>query len=82
MYGPVMGAYIRKYQTASVKNDLFAIKDAKKEYFYIDTSEYMNYAIKDLGDEYHTHHGPQPVSIDQRFDPICFRRENPWTAPG
>lgn len=61
MYGPVMGAYMRKYQSA-VKDDLFHIKDAKKEYFYIDTSEYMNYSNNDLGDEYHTHHGPQPVS--------------------
>ena len=59
MYGPVMGAYLRKYQS-SVKDNLFHIKDAKKEYFYIDTSEYMNYSNKDLGDEYHTHHGPQP----------------------
>jgi hypothetical protein len=82
MYGPVMGAYLRKYQTASVKTELFNIKDAKKEYFYIDTSEYMNYAVKDLGDEYHCHHGPQPVSTDKRFDSIYFRRENPWTVPG
>ena len=61
MYGPVMGAYLRKYSGA-VKRDLFEIKDAKKEYFYIDTSEYMNYDNKDLADEYHVHHGPQPVS--------------------
>lgn len=61
MYGPVMGAYLRKYQ-GSIKTNLFHIKDAKKEYFYIDTSEYMNYSVKDLGDEYHCHHGPQPVS--------------------
>jgi len=61
MYGPVMGAYLRKYSDA-VKRDLFEIKDAKKEYFYIDTSEYMNYDNKDLADEYHVHHGPQPVS--------------------
>jgi hypothetical protein len=62
MYGPVMGAYLRKYQS-SVKTNLFHIKDEKKEYFYIDTSEYMNYGNKDLGDEYHCHHGPQPVSF-------------------
>lgn len=64
MYGPVMGAYLRKY-SSSVKRDLFEIKDAKKEYFYIDTSEYMNYDNKDLADEYHVHHGPQPVSISK-----------------
>ena len=46
MYGPVMGAYLRKYSDA-VKRDLFEIKDAKKEYFYIDTSEYMNYDNKE-----------------------------------
>ena len=62
MYGPVMGAYMRKYKD-SVKRDLFEIKDEKKQYFYIDTSEYMKYSNKDLSDEYHVHHGPQPVSI-------------------
>ena len=60
-YAPVFGAYFRKY-SAHVKRDMFEIKDAKKEYFYIDTSEYMNYSNKDLGHEYHAHHGPQPVS--------------------
>lgn len=60
-YAPVLGAYLRKYN-CSVKRDLFEIKDPKKEYFYIDTSEYMNYKNEDLSDEYHVHHGPQPVS--------------------
>ena len=59
MYGPVMGAYLRKHQK-SIKSDLFEIKDAKKEYFYIDTSDYMTYSNKTLGEEYHCHHGPQP----------------------
>ena len=66
MYSPLMGAYFRKYQ-AHVKTDIFEIKDAKKEYFYIDTSEYMNYSNATLSDEYHCHHGPQPVS--QLFKP-------------
>ena len=60
-YNPVMGAFIRKYQS-SVKRDLFEIRDQKKEYFYIDTSQYMSYTNEDLSDEYHVHHGPQPVS--------------------
>jgi hypothetical protein len=37
---------------------LFEIKDPKKEYFYIDTSDYMTYSNKTLGEEYHCHHGP------------------------
>ena len=57
--GPVMGAYLRKY-ASSAKHDAFDIRDPKREYFYIDTSEYMNYSNKTLGDEYHCSHGPQP----------------------
>ncbi len=57
MYGPVIGAYLRKYQKF-IKTDLYEIKDAKKEYFYIDTSDYMSYSNKTLSDEYHCHHGP------------------------
>ena len=52
MYGPVMGAYLRKHQN-NIKSDMFDIKDAKKEYFYIDTSDYMKYSNKTLSDEYH-----------------------------
>lgn len=79
-YAPVFGAYFRKY-SANVKRDLFEIKDAKKEYFYIDTSEYMNYSNKDLGHHYHAHHGPQPVSYFLYVNTL-FRRENQWTALG
>ena len=57
--GPVMGAFLRKYAT-SAKHDAFEIRDEKREYFYIDTSEYMNYSNKTLGDHYHCSHGPQP----------------------
>lgn len=56
---PVMGAFFRKYG-AQAKHDVTDIKDPKKEYFYIDTSDYMNYSNKTLGDEYHCSHGPQP----------------------
>jgi len=65
MYGPVMGAYLRKSK-GDIKQDLFHIQDKKKEYFYIDTSQYMNYSGKDLSDdEYHCHHGPQPEGESQ-----------------
>lgn len=58
-YGPTMSALFRKYQTAA-KADRFEITDRKREYFDIDTSEYMSYGYKDLGHEYHVNHGPQP----------------------
>ena len=61
LYAPTIGAYFRKYQS-SVSRDLFEIRDNKKEYFYIDTSQYMNYTNESIGDGVHTHHGPQPVS--------------------
>lgn len=59
IYGPAMQAYLRKYADSS-KHSLLEINDDKKKYFYIDTSEYMAYSNKDLGDEYHCGHGPQP----------------------
>lgn len=61
LYAPTLGAYFRKYQS-SVQRDLWEIRDSKKEYFYIDTSQYMNYTNESIGDHYHSHHGPQPVS--------------------
>ena len=57
MYGPVMQAYLRKYSDDS-KTALFDIEDDKKKYFYIDTSQYMNYTNKDLDDSHHVGHGP------------------------
>lgn len=61
LYAPTLGAYLRKYKD-NVQKDMFDIKDEKKQYFYIDTSQYMNYSNETLSDEYHCHHGPQPVS--------------------
>lgn len=58
-YGPLISAYFRKY-SAHVKSDTFAITDRKREYYEIDTSQYMNYDFKSLNHEYHAHHGPQP----------------------
>ena len=81
-YNPIVGAFLRKYSD-SVKRDLFEIKDAKKEYFYIDTSQYMAYTNNDLSDEFHAHHGPQPVS-KIFFHDLFFvnRRESQLIAVG
>jgi hypothetical protein len=70
-YAPVVGAFMRKY-SSNVKRDIFEIKDEKKDYFYIDTSQYMNYTNADLSDEYHAHHGPQPVSCLYFISNLCF----------
>jgi hypothetical protein len=59
-YGPVVSAYLRKYSNFA-KSDQFEITDRKREYFYIDTSSYMNYELADLPHS-HAAHGPQPVS--------------------
>jgi hypothetical protein len=58
-YGPLLSAYFRKYSKVA-QNNRFAITDRKREYFDIDTSEYMAYGYKDLGHDYHVNHGPQP----------------------
>jgi hypothetical protein len=58
-YGPVVSAFFRKYHSHA-KTDLFEITDRKREYFEIDTSQYMNYNFGDLGHDHHAHHGPQP----------------------
>jgi hypothetical protein len=58
-YGPIISAYFRKY-SKDAKADRFAITDRKREYFDIDTSDYMSYGYNDLGHDYHVNHGPQP----------------------
>lgn len=58
-YGPLFSAFFRKY-SGEAKADRFQITDRKREYFEIDTSEYMAYGYKDLGHDYHVNHGPQP----------------------
>ena len=59
-YGPIVSAFLRKY-LEQAKTDKFDIVDRKREFYEIDTSQYMNYTNEDLGHEYHTSHGPQPV---------------------
>lgn len=58
-YGPLFAAYFRKYSKFA-HADTFKIEDRKREYYEIDTSQYMNYTYEDLGHEYHVNHGPQP----------------------
>jgi hypothetical protein len=57
---PLMCAYFKKYKDEA-KGDLFEITDRTREWFDIDTSQYMNYTFDDL-DHHHHHinHGPQP----------------------
>jgi hypothetical protein len=57
-YGPVIGAYLRKYQEKSV-TDLFELQDRKRDFYQIDTSQYMSYTHEDL-DHGHSNYGPQP----------------------
>jgi hypothetical protein len=59
-YGPLISAFLKKYYP-STKGALFDIKDVKREWFEIDDSEYTNYTF-DARHDYHSHHGPQPVS--------------------
>ena len=56
--GPLISAYLTKYERFA-KEDLFEIKDEKREWFEIDTSDYLNYSFEDLHHA-HAHHGPQP----------------------
>lgn len=59
-YGPLMGAYMRKYKDCS-KNDPFEITDRTREFYQIDDSQYMNYTMEDLKHQHmHVNHGPQP----------------------
>lgn len=56
-YGPLIGAYLRKYNDCGAA-DPFQISDRKREYYQIDTSQYMSYKHEDLHG--HTNYGPQP----------------------
>lgn len=59
-YGPLLGAYLRKYQNNSAV-DAWEIRDRKREYYMIDDSSYMNYDEGDMKDMHmHANHGPQP----------------------
>ena len=63
-YGPLIGAYLRKYDHYSAA-DSFDITDRKREFYQIDDSQYMNYTEDDLHDHRHVSHGPQPDGLAQ-----------------
>jgi len=57
-YGPLIGAYFRKYQHVGT-TDAWEIRDRKREYYQIDDSQYMDYTEHDLHDMHmHANHGP------------------------
>ena len=53
-----MGAYIRRYSNLGASDPL-EISDRRREYFQIDTRQYMSYTHADLPHG-HTNYGPQP----------------------
>jgi len=58
-YGPIISAFFRKYRHLA-KDDPFKIEDRKREYFEIDTTQYMNYTYETLDHVHPINHGPQP----------------------
>ena len=59
-YMPLLTSYFKKYD-GYAKKDLFDIRDEKREWFELDTSQYMDYDFKDLDHHHHNvNHGPQP----------------------
>ena len=59
-YGPIIGAFLRKYQDVGA-TDAWEIRDRKREFYHIDDSQYMAYTEDDLsGIHRHANHGPQP----------------------
>jgi hypothetical protein len=59
-YGPICTAFFRKYSQFA-QPDMFGISDRKREFYEIDTTQYMNYDFEDLTGDQHANHGPQPV---------------------
>ena len=57
-YSPLIGAYLRKYSHFAT-GDQFEITDRKREFYQIDTSQYMAYTQEDLSHIHgHANHGP------------------------
>ena len=61
-YGPLLGAYHRKYDKVCA-TDLFEITDRKREYYEIDDSQYMGYTEEELTNHRHVSYGPQPDGL-------------------
>lgn len=59
-YMPLLCSYFKKYDHYA-KTDMFDIRDEKREWFEIDTTQYMDYTFDDLDHHHHNvNHGPQP----------------------
>lgn len=59
-YMPLLNAYFKRFDHFA-KSDIFDIRDEKREWFEIDTSQYMAYSFEDLDHHHHSmNHGPQP----------------------
>ena len=59
-YGPLMSAYLKKYSDVIVA-DKWEIRDRYREFYEIDTSQYMAYTNEDLQHEHrHANHSPHP----------------------
>ena len=58
-YQPLIGAYLRKYQD-KITPDLFEMRDRKREFYEIDTSQYMDYTLEDVESFSHINLSPQP----------------------
>ena len=65
-YSPLLGAYLRKYSEYGTANPQ-EIQDRKREFYQIDTTQYMSYSEEDLDIHGHANHGPQPVSFTAIF---------------
>jgi hypothetical protein len=80
-YGPIVSAFFRKHNSHA-KSDIFDITDRKREYYEIDTRQYMKYDYSELGHEYHAHHGPQPVRNTYSFITFNLLINVGWRNPG
>ena len=58
-YGPLIGAYLRKYSGAA-RSDAWELRDRKREFYQIDDSQYMDYSEEQVDVHRHSNHGPQP----------------------
>ena len=58
-YNPLMGAYLRKYDQV-ITSDMWEMRDRKREFYEIDTSQYMNYSVEEADQFSHENMGPQP----------------------
>ena len=57
---PLLNAKYKKYSSFA-KSDMFDIVDEKRQWFELDTSQYMDYTFDDLDHHHHKmNHGPQP----------------------